>query len=97
MGAGFLGAEVASAARGLGVDVALVEPAAVPLTHAVGPQVGAYPADVHRANGVDLRTGTQVAAIESTSGQATGVRLSTGTVVPADDVLVAIGSRPNTE
>ncbi|KOV60640.1 ferredoxin reductase [Streptomyces sp. MMG1121] len=96
VGAGFLGAEVAAAARTLGTAVTLVEPASVPLAHAVGRQVGSYLAQVHRENGVDLRTGTTAAGIETAAGRVTGVRLDSGTVVPADDVLVAVGSRPNT-
>ncbi|WP_245980076.1 NAD(P)/FAD-dependent oxidoreductase [Streptomyces diacarni] len=96
VGAGFLGSEVASAARSLDVDVTLVEPAAVPLAHAVGHQVGAHLAEVHRDHGVDLRLGTQVADIAAGAGRVTGVRLTDGTLLPADDVLVAVGSEPNT-
>jgi len=97
VGAGFLGAEAASAARSLGATVTLVEPAPVPLAHAVGQQVGAYLSRLHRDNGVDLRTGTKAAGITVEAGRATGVRLDDGTVIPADDVLVAIGSEPNTD
>ncbi|POX37487.1 FAD-dependent oxidoreductase [Streptomyces sp. Ru73] len=96
VGAGFLGAEVAAAARSLGAAVSLVEPAPLPLAHAVGQQVGAYLAQLHRDHGVDLRTGTTVARIVTEGGRATGVRLADGTLLPADDVLVAIGSEPNT-
>ncbi|OLO26059.1 FAD-dependent oxidoreductase [Streptomyces sp. MNU77] len=97
IGAGFLGAEVAAAARSLGSPVTLVEPAPVPLAQAVGRQVGAHLAQVHRDNGVDLRTGVAVTGIVVEAGRATAVRLDDGTVVPADDVLVAVGSVPNTE
>ncbi|MEU6478090.1 FAD-dependent oxidoreductase [Streptomyces sp. NPDC047017] len=97
VGAGFLGAEAASAARSLGVSVTLVEPAAVPLAHAVGERVGTFLARVHRDHGVDLRVRAKVVEIVTGAGRATGVRLADGTVIPADDVLVAVGSRPNTE
>ncbi|WP_199781418.1 NAD(P)/FAD-dependent oxidoreductase [Streptomyces sp. SPB074] len=97
VGAGFLGSEVASSARALGAHVTLVEPAPLPLAHVVGRHVGARVARLHREHGVDLRTGTAVAAAESTHGRLTGLRLSDGTHVPADDVLVAIGSEPATD
>jgi NADPH-dependent 2,4-dienoyl-CoA reductase/sulfur reductase-like enzyme len=92
VGAGFLGAESAAVARGLGCDVVLLEPAPVPLAHAVGAQVGGVFAEVHREHGVELRTGVTVSAVSGS-----GVRLADGTLVEADEVLVAVGSVPNTE
>ncbi|MET8468613.1 FAD-dependent oxidoreductase [Streptomyces sp. NPDC006422] len=97
VGAGFLGAEVASSARALGADVTLLETAPLPLAHAVGHEVGAHLARVHRAHGVDLRTGVKVDELVADAGRVTGVRLADGALLPADDVLVAIGSEPNTE
>ena len=92
VGAGFLGAEAASVAAGLGTHVTLLEPAPVPLAHAVGEDVGRMLAQVHLDHGVDLRTGTGVSKVVPG-----GVRLDDGSVVKADTVLVAVGSRPNTE
>ncbi|WP_053743082.1 NAD(P)/FAD-dependent oxidoreductase [Streptomyces sp. NRRL WC-3618] len=92
VGAGFLGAEAASVAAGLGTQVTLLEPAPVPLAHAVGEDVGRMLAQAHLHHGVDLRTGTGVS--EVVPG---GVRLGDGSVVEAETVLVSIGSRPNTE
>ncbi|TWG09339.1 NAD/ferredoxin-dependent reductase-like protein [Actinoplanes teichomyceticus] len=85
VGAGFLGAECAAVARGLGCDVVLLEPAPVPLAHAVGEPIGRMLSEVHREHGVDLRTGVAVGSLadEAPAG--------------ADVVLVAIGSQPNTE
>ncbi|WP_435173802.1 NAD(P)/FAD-dependent oxidoreductase [Actinacidiphila sp. bgisy145] len=97
VGGGFLGTEVAAAARTLGAAVTLVEPADVPLAHLLGPQVGGRLAQLHRDRGVDLRTGVAVMAVEEARGRVTGVRLADGALLPADDVLVAIGSLPNTE
>ncbi|MFE0688177.1 NAD(P)/FAD-dependent oxidoreductase [Streptomyces xiamenensis] len=94
VGAGFLGAEAAAVARGLGAEVTLLEPAPVPLAHAVGERIGDLLAAVHRAHGVRLRTGVTVREVLD-GGR--GVRLADGEEIPADDVLVAIGSRPNTE
>ena len=92
VGAGFLGAESAAVARKLGCEVTLLEPAPVPLAHAVGEQVGRVLCDAHREHGVDLRTGVAVAAVT-----AHGVLLADGGLVEADEVLVAIGSLPNTD
>jgi NADPH-dependent 2,4-dienoyl-CoA reductase/sulfur reductase-like enzyme len=92
VGAGFLGAEAAAVARGLGTEVTLLEPAPVPLAHAVGEQVGRVLSGAHLDHGVDLRTGVGVTEVSDT-----GVRLTDGELVAADEVLVAIGSLPNTE
>ncbi len=92
VGAGFLGAEAAAVARGLGAEVTLLEPAPVPLAPAVGEEVGRVLSRAHLDHGVDLRTGVTVT--EATGG---GVRLTDGGRVAADEVLVAVGSVPNTE
>jgi len=92
VGAGFLGAEAAAVAAGLGTKVTLLEPAPVPLAHAVGQVVGSVLSQAHLDHGVDLRTGTAVAEIVPT-----GVRLTDGSVLTAETVLVAIGCRPNIE
>jgi NADPH-dependent 2,4-dienoyl-CoA reductase/sulfur reductase-like enzyme len=92
VGAGFLGAEAAAVAVGLGTQVTLLEPAPVPLAHAVGEDVGRVLAQAHHDHGVHLHTGTGVA--EVVPG---GVRLDDGSVVEAETVLVAIGSEPNTD
>ncbi|WP_369227184.1 NAD(P)/FAD-dependent oxidoreductase [Streptomyces sp. R39] len=90
--AGFLGAEAAAVAAAPGTRATLLEPAAVPLAHAVGNDVGRVLAEAHLHHGVDLRIGTKAGEVVPD-----GVRLDDGTVIEADTVLVAIGSRPNTE
>jgi len=97
VGAGFLGMEVAAAARGLGLDVTVLDPLAQPMIRQVGPVFGAAVARVHRVQGVDLRTGTGVSELRGTAGRVTGVTLTTGEVLPTDCVLVAIGAVPATE
>ncbi|WP_217236236.1 NAD(P)/FAD-dependent oxidoreductase [Streptomyces sp. AC555_RSS877] len=92
VGAGFLGAEAAAVAWGLGAHVTLLEPAAVPLAHAVGTAVGQVLSRAHVERGVDLRCGVTVTEVTED-----GVRLADGTVIDADEVLVAVGSLPNTE
>ncbi|MER5534571.1 NAD(P)/FAD-dependent oxidoreductase [Streptomyces mirabilis] len=91
VGAGFLGAEAAAVARGMGTEVTLLEPAPVPLAHAVGEEVGRVFSAAHLEHGVDLRTGVTVTEVTED-----GVRLAGGELVDADEVLVTIGSVPNT-
>ncbi|MBT2225050.1 NAD(P)/FAD-dependent oxidoreductase [Nonomuraea sp. NEAU-A123] len=97
VGAGFVGAEVAATARALGVEVTLLESGPVPLAPAVGEEAGRFLTGLHHEHGVHIHTGAAVTEIVRIGGGVAGVRLADGTVVPADDVLVAIGSVPNTE
>ena len=97
VGGGFLGMEVAAAARGLGLDVTVIEPLAEPMIRQVGPVIGAEVARLHREHGVDLRTGIGVSRLEGDGGVVTGVALTDGSIVPADCVLVSIGAVPATD
>jgi 3-phenylpropionate/trans-cinnamate dioxygenase ferredoxin reductase component len=97
VGGGFLGMEVAAAARGLGLDVTVIEPLAQPMIRQVGPVIGAEVARLHREHGVDLRTGIGVTRLEGDGGVVTGVALTDGSAVPADCVLVSIGAVPATD
>lgn len=97
IGAGWIGLEIAAAARGFDVEVTVLEHAGLPLESTLGPEMGEVFAALHRQNGVDLRTGTDVSAISVDGDHASGVTLSDGTVIPADAVLIAVGALPNTE
>jgi NADPH-dependent 2,4-dienoyl-CoA reductase/sulfur reductase-like enzyme len=94
VGGGWIGLEVASAARHAGAAVTVVEPMPLPLAGVLGPEIAAVFADLHREHGVDLRVGTSVAAFEPTSGR-TRVRLTDGHEVTADLVVVGIGVEPD--
>jgi NADPH-dependent 2,4-dienoyl-CoA reductase/sulfur reductase-like enzyme len=97
IGAGFIGCETAASLRKLGVDVVLVEPQPAPLASVLGEQVGQLVARLHRAEGVDVRTGTGVAEVRGDdNGHVSTVELSDGTVLDADLVVIGIGSRPAT-
>jgi NADPH-dependent 2,4-dienoyl-CoA reductase/sulfur reductase-like enzyme len=97
VGAGFLGMEVAAAARGMGLHTTVVDPLPEPMIRQVGPLVGAAVAALHRGHGVDVRTGTGVTGLAGDNGIVTGVTLDDGSTLPADCVLVAIGAVPETE
>jgi 3-phenylpropionate/trans-cinnamate dioxygenase ferredoxin reductase component len=97
VGAGWIGLEVAAAARQRGVDVTVVETAKQPLMAALGETVGEVFAALHRDHGVDLRLEAQVEEIPTAQDKATGLRLADGSTVAADTVLVAVGAKPNIE
>ena len=96
IGAGWIGLEVAAAARLAGVEVTILEAAELPLLHVLGPDVAPVFADLHREQGVDLRLGVRVAEITASGGKATGARLADGSLIGADAVIVGIGATPNT-
>jgi NADPH-dependent 2,4-dienoyl-CoA reductase/sulfur reductase-like enzyme len=95
IGAGFIGSEVASTCATLGCRVTVVEAMDVPLSHVLGPVVGAHCASLHGANGVALRTGVGVEHIEK-AGPRLVVRLAGGEALEADVVVVGIGVVPST-
>lgn len=82
IGAGFIGSEVAAAARKRGLPATIVEALDVPLTRSVGAEAGAVCASLHREAGTELRLSTTVTGLEAGGGAVTGVRLSTGEVLP---------------
>ena len=92
IGAGFIGAEVASSARSLGLDVTIVEALPAPLAGPLGAEMGAVCAALHGDHGVRLRTGVPVAGVKEEA-----VELADGTLLPADLVLAGIGAQPNVE
>ncbi|WP_158892496.1 NAD(P)/FAD-dependent oxidoreductase [Amycolatopsis anabasis] len=96
IGAGFLGAEVASTCRALGRDVTVVEAAPVPLAGVLGERMGRACARLHAEHGVRLLTGAGVAELLGRP-RVTGVRLTDGRELPAEVVVVAVGIRPDCE
>ena len=94
IGAGWIGLEVAAAARGAGSEVTVLESLDLPLLRVLGPEVAETFADLHREQGVDLRTSVQVAAVEPTDGGVV-VRLADGGTVEADLLVVGVGVTPN--
>jgi 3-phenylpropionate/trans-cinnamate dioxygenase ferredoxin reductase subunit len=97
VGAGWIGCEVAAAARKHGANVTVVDPLPLPLHRVLGDTVAEVFRAMHEAQGVTFRLGTGVVEYTGADGVATGVRLDDGTEVPADLVLVAVGVRPRTE
>ncbi|MGF6884652.1 NADPH-dependent 2,4-dienoyl-CoA reductase/sulfur reductase-like enzyme [Nocardia sp. GAS34] len=96
IGAGFIGGEVASTARRLGLEVSIVEAAPTPLAGPLGPELGAVVANLHADNGTVLHCGVGVAGVTG-GDRVTGVELADGRYLPADVVVVGIGGVPNIE
>lgn len=96
VGCGFIGSEVACAARRRALPVTVVEAAPVPLARAVGDRMGAVCANLLTGHGIDLRCGVAVDGFGGTD-RVESVRLSDGTVLPADLVVVGIGAAPTTD
>ena len=88
VGAGWIGLEVAAAARIAGAEVTVLEQAPAPLLAALGPEMAAVFARLHVEHGVDLRCGVTVRAVKSDA-----VLLDDETV-PADLVVAGIGVTP---
>jgi 3-phenylpropionate/trans-cinnamate dioxygenase ferredoxin reductase component len=89
VGAGWIGAELATSAAAKGCAVTVVEAAPAPLAGALGAEAGARTAPWYAAAGVDLRLGQPVASVE-----AGGLALPGGGWLAADEVVTAVGVRP---
>ncbi|WP_328417786.1 FAD-dependent oxidoreductase [Micromonospora sp. NBC_00389] len=96
VGAGWIGLEVAAAARQRGATVDIVETAALPLRRVLGDEIARVFANLHRDHGVTFHFDAEVREIRGT-GRVSSVLLADGTEVPADAVVVAVGVRPNTD
>lgn len=96
IGAGFIGCEVAATLRTRGVDdIDLIDVAPHPMP-ALGREIGKRASRLHASHGVRLHMNAEVERFEGTERVA-AVHLADGTRIPADRVLIALGSAPNTE
>lgn len=93
VGGGWIGCEVAAAARHRGVDVTLVEPHDVPLETVLGPQVGGIYRDLHIAHGVRVLTGEGVVGFRG-DRRVEAVETSSGRSLECTLAVVAVGVRP---
>ena len=95
-GAGWIGLEVAAAARGYGAEVTVVEPEPTPLHAVLGPELGQLFAELHREHGVRFHFGARLTEITGQDGMVLAARTDDGEEHPAHDVLAAIGAAPRT-
>ncbi len=97
IGAGFIGAEVASSARSFGHEVTVVETQTTPLATILGEELGARCAALHGKSGVTLLAGTSVDAVSADGNGGALLMLDNGQELHADVLVVGIGVIPNTE
>ncbi|WP_030913130.1 NAD(P)/FAD-dependent oxidoreductase [Streptosporangium amethystogenes] len=95
VGEGVLGAEIAATARGMGLDVTLAGLGHTVMADQLGDLVGRTLTLLHADRGVRLRLGIAAQALTGADGRVTGVRLASGEWLPAEAVVVAVGSRPD--
>lgn len=93
IGGGFIGAEVASTAYALGLDVTVVEAAPTALAGPLGATMGGVVSALHAEHGVRLLCGVGVKGL-SGGTQVDAVLLADGRSIPADIVVVGVGARP---
>ena len=92
VGGGYIGLEIASTAKGLGLEVCVLEAADRILGRVTAPEMSDYYTRAHRARGVDVRLSTSIAAFEG-SGTVRGVDCGAETI-PTDIVVIGIGIVP---
>ncbi|MEU8716084.1 MULTISPECIES: FAD-dependent oxidoreductase [unclassified Streptomyces] len=95
-GAGWIGLEVAAAARTYGAEVTVIEHGPTPLHGVLGPELGNVFAQLHQEHGVRFRFGVRLTEIVGQDGMVLAARTDDGEEHPAHDVLAAIGAAPRT-
>lgn len=97
VGGGYIGLEVAAAARKRDCGVTVLEAAPTVMRRQVAPDLGAWFAEAHRARGVEVVAGVQVAGFDGADGRVRAVTCADGTRYPADVVVVGVGVAPNVD
>ena len=96
IGAGFIGLEVAAAARTRGAEVTVIEAGPRVMARATPPAISSYYAELHRSRGVTLLLDTTIQAMRR-EGQAVVLETADNSSISADLVVVGIGIEPNDE
>lgn len=96
IGAGFIGAEVASSAKARGLDVTMVEALSAPMLGPLGADLAAWATGLHEQAGVQMRFDARVSSLIGES-RVEAVELQDGSRIEADTVVVGIGVRPNVQ
>src|ERR671919_58583 len=96
VGAGWIGLEIAAAARHHGAEVTVIEVAQLPLQRVLGDEVATVFADLHREHDVDLRLGSGVGEIRGEGGRASSLVTTDGDEIAVDAVVVGVGITPAT-
>jgi 3-phenylpropionate/trans-cinnamate dioxygenase ferredoxin reductase component len=94
IGGGYIGLEVAAAARSLGCDVAVIEALDQVMKRSALPEIAGYLHQRHEQEGVTFHMNRKVACLQGTT-RVESVELEDGEVIPADVVMVGVGVRPD--
>lgn len=97
IGAGFIGLEVAAAAKRRGLHVTVVDVADRPMARVLSKPMSRFFQDAHSQDGIELRLGQGVRFLEGNQNRVAAVMTDDGARLPADLVLVAVGIQPNAE
>lgn len=97
VGAGWLGLEVAAAARGYGAEVTVAEAGTAPLHGELGEELGSFLVDLHRARGVHFECDADVTAIHGDGGMVLAAATAAGDEIPAHAVVAAVGAEPHVQ
>ncbi|WP_067673035.1 NAD(P)/FAD-dependent oxidoreductase [Nocardia miyunensis] len=95
LGGGYIGLEVAATARGLGLEVTVIEAAGRVLGRVAGTALSRHLQDLHEAESVRVRVDTRVRDLRREGDRITAVELEDGTVLDADLVVIGVGIEPN--
>lgn len=95
VGAGWIGLEIASAARGYGNDVTVIGMESIPLQGPLGDELGTVFRELHEANGVKFLLPRSIASFDVKGGKVAGIVTDKGETLPADLVVVGMGVTPN--
>jgi 3-phenylpropionate/trans-cinnamate dioxygenase ferredoxin reductase subunit len=96
VGGGFIGLEVAAAARRRGAEVTIIEALSAPLERILGHAIGDVCGELHRDQGVNIRTGCAVAGFAGTQ-RVSGVLAADGSLIGCDAAIVGVGIEPAVE
>ncbi|NYD76726.1 NAD(P)/FAD-dependent oxidoreductase [Arthrobacter cupressi] len=96
VGSGWIGMELAAAARSYGNEVTLLGLEDIPLSTAIGPELGAFFRGLHESHGVKFRLPASAKEIKGSGGRASAVVTDAGEEIPADLVVIAAGVMPDT-
>lgn len=95
IGAGFIGAELASACRAQGIEVTIIERSSLPMAHILGDEMGEYFLQLHRDHGVEVITDDSIKAFYGDKKVEKAVTVS-GKSIDCQAVVIGIGVDPNT-
>jgi 3-phenylpropionate/trans-cinnamate dioxygenase ferredoxin reductase subunit len=95
VGAGFIGQEIASTARGLGLEVTMIEAQPTPLAGILGERVGSWFGELHRSEGVEVLTSAMLEGARG-NGRVEELVLTDGRSIECDVVVVGVGVAPET-